>query len=65
MRRTIEEYASSYEHPEEVVKHYYANQEQLASVQNVVMEDQVVDWVLEQVQVEEEPTSFAALTAQS
>jgi len=65
VRRAIEEHASSYEHPEEVVKHYYSNQERLASVQNIVMEDQVVDWVLEQVQVEEEPSSFAALTAQS
>jgi trigger factor len=63
VRETIEDYASSYEAPEEVVKHYYSNREQLAAVQNVVLEDQVVDWVLEQASIKEESTSFSALTA--
>ncbi|QYZ65113.1 MAG: trigger factor [Gammaproteobacteria bacterium (ex Lamellibrachia satsuma)] len=62
VRTTIEEYAASYEKPEEVVEHYYGNHEQLAAVQNVVLEDQVVDWVLENAQVEDENTSFSALT---
>ncbi len=65
VRKTIEEYAASYETPDEVIKHYYGNREQLAAVQNVVLEDQVVDWVLEQAKVTDEPTSFAALTAQA
>ncbi len=65
VRKTIEDFASSYEQPEEVVKYYYGNQEQLAAVQNVVLEDQVVDWVLEQTEVIDEPTSFADLTAES
>ncbi|MCU7851045.1 MAG: trigger factor [Candidatus Thiodiazotropha sp. (ex Monitilora ramsayi)] len=64
VRQTIEEFASSYEQPEEVVKYYYGNQEQLATVQNVVLEDQVVDWVLEQTEVTDEPTTFAALTSE-
>ena len=64
VRKTIEEFASSYEQPEEVVKYYYGNQEQLASVQNVVLEDQVVDWALEQTEVIEEQTSFADLTSE-
>ena len=63
VRKTIEDYAASYEQPDEVIKHYYANREQLASVENVVLEDQVVDWVLAQAKVEDEPTSFSALTA--
>ncbi len=65
VRQTIEEFAASYEQPEEVIKHYYANQEQLAAVQNVVLEDQVVDWVMEQADVVDEPTNFAELTAES
>ncbi len=65
VRKMIEDFASSYEQPEEVVKYYYSNQEQLAAVQNVVLEDQVVDWVLGQTEVTDEPTSFASLTAQS
>ncbi len=64
VRSTIEEFASSYEQPEEVVKYYYGNQEQLAAVQNVVIEDQVVDWVLEQIEVIDEQTTFAALTSE-
>lgn len=64
VRKTIEDFASSYEQPEEVVKYYYGNQEQLAAVQNVVLEDQVVDWVLEQTEVNDEQTTFAELTAE-
>jgi trigger factor len=63
VRRTLEDFAASYEDADEVVKHYLTNRNQMAAIENVVMEDQVVDWILEQVQVEDEPTSFAALTA--
>jgi trigger factor len=64
VRQTIEEYASSYEQPDEVVKYYYGNQQQLAAVQNVVLEDQVVDWVMGQVNIVDDETTFAALTEQ-
>jgi trigger factor len=64
VRQTIEEYAASYEQPDEVVKYYYGNQQQLAAVQNIVLEDQVVDWVMEQVDVVDDKTTFAALTEQ-
>jgi trigger factor len=64
VRQTIEDYAASYEQPDEVVKYYYGNQQQLAAVQNVVLEDQVVDWVMDQVNVVDDGTTFAALTAQ-
>ncbi|OQX43343.1 MAG: hypothetical protein B0D83_01510, partial [Candidatus Sedimenticola endophacoides] len=52
-----------YEQPQEVIDYYYddKNQQQLASVANVVMEDQVVDWVIGQVRVEEKQVSFAEL----
>lgn len=61
VRRTIEEHASSYEHPQEVVDWYYSNREYLSSVESVVMEDQVVDWVVGQAQVEDEKMSFESL----
>jgi len=63
VRRTLEDFAASYEDADEVVKHYLTNRNQMAAIENVVMEDQVVDWILEQVQIEDEPTSFATLTA--
>ncbi len=59
---TIEEMAASYEDPQEVVKFYGSNPQQRSSVESLVLENQVVDWVLEQVQVEEEPTSFKEVT---
>ena len=64
VRSKIDEFAASYEKPEEVVNYYYSNEQQLASVRNVVLEDQVVDWVLEQATVSDEQTTFAALTEQ-
>lgn len=63
VRAMVEEFAESYENPEEVVEHTLKDQQQRASVENLVLEDQVVDWVLDQAQVEEEPSTFEALTA--
>ena len=36
--------------------------QQRASVENLVLENQVVDWVLEQAKVEEDQTSFKEVT---
>jgi len=51
VKAVIEEVAESYETPEEVVKYYYGNRDQLAQVEAMVLEDQVVDTVLAQAQV--------------
>ncbi|MEW7978558.1 MAG: trigger factor [Candidatus Sedimenticola endophacoides] len=63
VRAKVEQFAQSYEQPQEVIDYYYddKNQQQLASVANVVMEDQVVDWIIGQVRVEEKQVSFAEL----
>ena len=61
VRKRVEQFAESYEDPQEVIDYYYQNQEQLNSVQNVVLEEQVVDWVLEQAKVEEQATDFESL----
>lgn len=53
VRAVIEEVAESYETPAEVVNYYYSNREQLAQVEAMVLEDQVVDTVLAQAQVAE------------
>jgi len=62
VKTTVEGIASGYEKPEEVVEHYYANPQELSGVENVVLEDQVVDWVLEQVTVEDDASSFSEMT---
>ncbi|MFZ0790541.1 MAG: trigger factor [Chromatiaceae bacterium] len=62
VRAAVEEMASTYEQPQEVVGHYYADRKRLAPVESLVLEDQVVDWVLGQVAVEDEATTFQQLT---
>ena len=62
VKSTIEEMAASYEDPQEVVNFYNSNQQQRASVEGLVLENQVVDWVLEQTRVEEEQSSFKEVT---
>ncbi len=62
VRSTVEEMASTYENPQEVVDYYYADLKRLAPVESLVLEDQVVDWVLGQTVVEDEETTFAQLT---
>ena len=55
---TIEEFAQSYEKPEEFIAHYSNNAQGRSSVESMVLEDQVVDWLLGQVKVEEESSDF-------
>jgi len=64
VRETVERMAASYEQPQEVLDYYYGDEERLSSVRALVMEEQVVDLMLEQVQVEDEPLTFAQLTEQ-
>lgn len=63
VRRRIDRLAESYEQPEDVVSWYYGNREALRPVENIVLEDQVSDWVVSRLQVEDEPTTFSAMTA--
>ena len=61
VREAVEDMASTYENPKEVVDFYYGSKEHLASVEALALEGQVVDWVLTQVQVEDEPLGFQEL----
>jgi trigger factor len=54
----IEEMASTYEVPEEVVNYYYGNKEALDKVESLVLEEQVVELILGQAQVTEEVSSY-------
>ncbi len=64
VRSTVEEMASSYEQPEEVVNYYLNNRQLLASVESVVLEDQVVDYVLAQAKVSEEKSTYEEVLKQ-
>lgn len=58
VRATIEELASTYQDPEEVVSWYYGNQDQLAAIESRVLEDSVVERLLQDAEVTEEPCSY-------
>jgi trigger factor len=58
VREMIEEMASVYEDPEEVVNYYYGNEQQLASVEGAVLEDQVIDALIAEAGVNEESVSY-------
>ena len=58
VRARVEEIASTYEEPANVLDWYYSDRERLAGIESAVFEDQVVAWILEHAQVTDEPTSF-------
>lgn len=58
VRERVEEIASQYEQPQEVVSYIYGNQQQLQQVEGAVLEEQVVELVLDQAKVEEKTMSY-------
>ncbi|MYC60836.1 MAG: trigger factor, partial [Gammaproteobacteria bacterium] len=58
VREAIEELASTYESPEEVVRWYYGNEEQLSAIEASVLEDQVFDYISEQAKLTEKTVTY-------
>ncbi|MGB0450402.1 MAG: trigger factor [Porticoccaceae bacterium] len=58
VRERINEIASTYDQPKEVIDYYYSQQELLNSVEAVVLEDQVTELVLSKAKVTEESVSY-------
>jgi len=65
VRETIEEMASTYQDPEEVINWYYSNQEQLSSVESKVLEDQVVEKLLDNANIEDKACSYQEAIGQA
>lgn len=65
VRSMVEEMAKSYERPEDVVSWYYADQSRLAEVEQMVLEDQTVEWVLDQIIINDENVNFDDIMNQS
>jgi trigger factor len=61
VRETIAEFAESYENPQEVVDYYMQDKNARASIENLVLENQVVEWVIGQVQVADENKAFSEI----
>lgn len=61
IREMVEDMAQSYEDPQELVQWYYSDQERLAQVEAVVVEDNVVAWALDKAKAIDAPVAFDEL----
>ena len=61
VRDMVNEIASTYESPQSIVNLYYNDEKLLSNVQNVVLEEQAVEWVLERAKVKVHPMDFDAV----
>jgi len=57
----IEEMASSYEDPTEVIEYFKNDKQQRAQIEGVVLEDQVVDYILNSAKITEKLVSYEEL----
>ena len=65
VRAAVEEMASTYEDPEEVINWYYSNQEQLSAVESKVLEDQMVEKLLANAHIVEKKCSYQEALGQA
>ena len=61
IRKSIEEIAQSYERPAEVIQYYLGNRERLGEIEAMVVEDNVVEWVLSKANTADAPVGFDEL----
>lgn len=61
VRAVIEDMAKSYERPEDVVNWYYADKARLNDVQQMVLEDQAVAWIVSQAKITDVTVGFDAV----
>jgi len=61
VKSAVEEQAQSYERPEEVVRWFYQSPERLRDIESLVLEDNVVQWVLKTAKIEDAPMPFDEL----
>jgi trigger factor len=65
MKAHVEELAASYEKPADVVKWYYSDNRRMAEIEAVVIESNVVEYVLSKAKVTEKPVAFEELMGQN
>lgn len=61
VRAIIEQVAAGYESPDTVINWYYSNQQKLAEVEALALEDEVVDWVAKQANITDRAYTFDEL----
>jgi trigger factor len=63
VRQRIEDIASTYVQPEQVINWYYSNQAQLSQIEMAVLEDQVVEHILANATVSDIDSSYEDVIA--
>jgi trigger factor len=57
----LEEIASTYDNPPEVMRNFRENHQTMHHIEGLVLEDQAVDWLLERAKLTDRPTTFKEL----
>ena len=63
VKAQVEEFAKSYEDPQEVMKYYFSDRRRLSEVEALVLEENVVNYVLEKAKVTDKSVAFDELMA--
>jgi trigger factor len=58
VKAQVEDFAQSYEDPQQVLKYYFGDRQRLAEVEALVLEENVVNYVLGQAKVTEKTVAF-------
>ncbi|MBC8211705.1 MAG: trigger factor [Gammaproteobacteria bacterium] len=61
LNEALQEMAASYEQPQQVIDYYTKNKEARANLEGMVLEDQVVDYILDKAKVSDKTSSFDEL----
>lgn len=65
VRQKIEETASAYPEPQQVIEWYYNNDQELASVESAILEEQVVEKLLESAKIVDKAYNYKDLMTQN
>ncbi len=58
VKQKVDSIAEPYEHSEQVVQYYYGDKRRLAEIESLVIEEQIVDWVLSKAKVKDKSMTF-------
>lgn len=61
VKQRLEEFAAGYDEPQQVINWYRGDRSRMAEVESLVLEDNVVSWVLERAKVTDKPIEFEAI----
>ena len=61
VRVLVEDYAQSFDDPEEVVRWFYSDSSQLREIENLVLEENIVNWAMDQAKTTDKAVSFNEL----